>query len=274
MESTGMGQLLRRIAKFLGVATATTYSYPALDVTLSGGRHFHLVGSIHMGTEGMFPLPHELLNKLNQADALIVEADITEAASPFGNENLAEPLIDRLSEEHYQQLLQRCEELDNNPQSMAFLPAWQVALMLQARQAQRLGLRGEYGIDYQLLKAAAAQEKTVIELEGAQMQLDLLETLPDNGMSLLLDTLTHWHTNARLLQTMISWWLEHHPINDLSTLAPTFSQDLYDVLMIQRNKRWQQQLEQLPTGRYVVAVGALHLYGEGNLPELLKPNSQ
>ncbi|MFL4557757.1 TraB/GumN family protein [Yersinia kristensenii] len=269
-----MGQLLRRIAKFLGVAATTTYSYPALDVTLSGERHFHLVGSIHMGTEGMFPLPHELLNKLNQADALIVEADITEAASPFGNENLAEPLIDRLSAEHYQQLLQRCEELDNNPQSMAFLPAWQVALMLQARQAQRLGLRGEYGIDYQLLKAAAAQEKMVIELEGAQMQLDLLETLPDNGMSLLLDTLAHWHTNARLLQTMISWWLEHHPINDLSTLAPTFSQGLYDVLMIQRNKRWQQQLEQLPAGRYVVAVGALHLYGEGNLPELLKPNSQ
>ena len=135
-----------------------------------------------------------------------------------------------------------------------------------------MGLRGEYGIDYQLLKAATAQKKTIIELEGAQMQLDLLETLPDNGMSLLLDTLTHWHTNARLLQTMIGWWLEHHPANELSTLAPTFSQGLYDVLMIQRNKRWQQQLEQLPAGHYVVAVGALHLYGEGNLPELLQPD--
>lgn len=78
------------------------------------------------------------------------------------------------------------------------------------------------------------------------MQLDLLATLPDNGMSLLLDTLTHWHTNARLLQTMIGWWLEHHPTTELTTLAPTFSQNLYDVLMIQRNKRWQQQLEQLP----------------------------
>ncbi|HDZ9833893.1 TPA: TraB/GumN family protein [Yersinia enterocolitica] len=269
-----MGQLLRRIAKFLGVGAPATYSYPALDVTLAGERHLHLVGSIHMGTEGMFPLPHELLNKLNQADALIVEADITDATSPFGHENLADPLIDRLSEEHYQQLLQRCEELGHDPQSMAFLPAWQTALMLQARQAQRLGLRGEYGIDYQLLKAAAAQKKTIIELEGAQMQLDLLETLPDNGMSLLLDTLTHWHTNARLLQTMIGWWLEHHPAKDLSTLAPTFSQGLYDVLMIQRNKRWQQQLEQLPAGHYVVAVGALHLYGEGNLPELLQPNQR
>ena len=269
-----MGQLLRRIAKFLGILTPATYPYPALDITLPGERHFHMVGSIHMGTEGMFPLPHELLNKLNQADALIVEADITDASSPFGNDTLSEPLIDRLPEEPYQQLLQRCEELCTDPHTMAFLPAWQVALMLQARQAQRLGLRGEYGIDYQLLKAAAAQQKRVIELEGTQMQLDLLETLPDNGMSLLLDTLTHWHTNARLLQTMIGWWLEHHPANNLTTLAPTFSQNLYDVLMIQRNKRWQQQLEQLPTGRYVVAVGALHLYGEGNLPDLLQPGVQ
>ncbi|WP_049609405.1 TraB/GumN family protein [Yersinia pekkanenii] len=269
-----MGQLLRRIAKLLGIVTPTTYRYPALDITLPGERHFHMVGSIHMGTEGMFPLPHPLLDKLNQADALIVEANITEATSPFANDPVAEPLIDRLSEDNYQQLLRRCEELDNDPQSMAFLPAWQVALMLQARQAQRLGLRGKYGIDYQLLKAATAQEKRIIELEGTQMQLDLLETLPDNGMSLLLDTLTHWHTNARLLQTMIGWWLEHQPVNSLATLTPTFSQNLYDVLMIQRNKRWQHLIEKLPSGHYVVAVGALHLYGEGNLPKLLQPNER
>lgn len=267
----GMGTFLRRIARFLGIITSTTYAYPALDITLPNERYLHLVGSIHMGTEGMYPLPHALLHKLNQADALIVEADITDASSPFGHNAVAEPLIDRLSEEHYQQLLQRCEELGNDPQIMAYLPAWQIALMLQAHQAQRLGLRGEYGIDYQLLKAASAQGKEIIELEGAQMQLDLLEALPDNGMLLLHDTLIHWHTNARLLQTMIGWWLEHHSDNNQIALSPTFSHHLYDVLMVQRNKRWQQQLEQLTPGHYVVAVGALHLYGDGNLPDLLKP---
>ncbi|WP_016600762.1 TraB/GumN family protein, partial [Yersinia pestis] len=265
-----MDKLLRRIAKFLGIITPTTYAYPALDITLPGERHLHLVGSIHMGTAGMFPLPHTLLNKLNQADALIVEADITDATSSFGHSTVTEPLVDRLSEEYYPQLQRRCEELGSDPLAMTYLPAWQVALMLQAHQAQRLGLRGEYGIDYQLLKAAGAQEKEIIELEGAEMQLDLLKTLPDNGISLLHDTLLHWHTNARLLQTMIGWWLEHQPEKYQATLAPTFSHDMYDVLMLQRNKRWQQQLEQLAPGRYVVAVGALHLYGEGNLPELLR----
>jgi uncharacterized protein YbaP (TraB family) len=40
--------------------------------------------------------------------------------------------------------------------------------------------------------------------------------------------------------------------------------------MLQRNQRWRQDLTALPPGEYVVAVGALHLYGEGNLPDLLK----
>jgi uncharacterized protein YbaP (TraB family) len=30
-------------------------------------------------------------------------------------------------------------------------------------------------------------------------------------MALLEDTLTHWRTNARLLQVMIGWWLEQPP---------------------------------------------------------------
>lgn len=142
--------------------------------------------------------------------------------------------------------------------------------MMQARQAQRLGLRAEYGVDYQLLQAARAQHKKVIELEGAQQQLAMLEQLPEGGMALLRDTLEHWHTNARLLQTMVSWWLDAKPRGALETLPATFSAGLYDVLMHRRNRDWRQKLERLPAGNYVVAVGALHLYGEDNLPAMLQ----
>ena len=37
----------------------------------------------------------------------------------------------------------------------------------------------------------------------------------------------------------------------------------------ERNLAWRETLLALPPGRYVVAVGALHLYGEGNLPDML-----
>ncbi len=77
-----MGQLLRRLAAFLGLISPKRYAYPALDITLPGDRRLHLVGSIHMGTVDMSPLPARLAARLQQADALIVEADITGAASP------------------------------------------------------------------------------------------------------------------------------------------------------------------------------------------------
>ncbi|AYO36609.1 TPA: TraB/GumN family protein [Serratia liquefaciens] len=265
-----MGQLLRRIAAFLGLISPMTYAYPALDIRLPGDRQFHLVGSIHMGTVDMSPLPAKLAARLKQADALIVEADITGSASPFDRIEQQPELEQRLSESEFQQLLTLCQELGADVDSFSTLPGWQVALMMQARQAQRLGLRAEYGVDYQLLQAARDQHKKVIELEGAEHQMSMLEQLPEGGMALLRDTLEHWHTNARLLQTMVSWWIDAKPSGMLETLPATFSADLYDVLMHQRNRDWQQKLEALPPGNYVVAVGALHLYGEDNLPAMLQ----
>lgn len=265
-----MGQLLRRIAAFLGIISPMAYPYPALDITLPGDRQLHLVGSIHMGTVDMAPLPARLLAHLKQADALIVEADITEAASPFDHADTAPELAQRLSGAEFQQLQALCQELGTSVETFSTLPAWQVALMMQARQAQRLGLRGEYGIDYQLLRAAREQQKTVIELEGADQQFNMLEQLPEGGIALLRDTLEHWHTNARLLQTMIGWWLDARPGSMQERLPATFSAGLFDVLMHQRNRAWQQQLQALPPGKYVVAVGALHLYGEDNLPAMLQ----
>jgi len=70
---------------------------------------------------------------------------------------------------------------------------------------------------------------------------------------------------------MISWWLKVKPIATWDTLPTTFSAELYDILMHQRNHDWRQKLESLPTVNYVVAVGALHLYGENNLPAMLQP---
>ncbi|MDP1171441.1 TraB/GumN family protein, partial [Klebsiella pneumoniae] len=59
------------------------------------------------------------------------------------------------------------------------------------------------------------------------------------------------------------------PSRGAVSLTTTCSQSVYDVLMHQRNHAWRETLLALPPGRYGVAVGALHLYGEGNLPDML-----
>lgn len=264
-----MGKLVHRLQVLWRSLRTLSYRYPAVDIVL-GPRQLHLVGSIHMGTGDMKPLPALLMKRLQHADALIVEADISTGPSPFGDSEACAPLAQRLSRQQLQQVQRRCEELAIDVGQVDTLPAWQIALMLQAQQAQRLGLQAECGIDLQLLQAAHGQRKKVIELEGTASQLALLKSLADNGMPLLEDTLEHWHTNARLLQTMVSWWLEAPPGSLGNVVLPgTFCSSLYDLLIHQRNQHWSRVLQQLPPGRYVAAVGALHLYGEGNLPGLL-----
>ncbi|WP_368856121.1 TraB/GumN family protein, partial [Klebsiella pneumoniae] len=73
----------------------------------------------HMGTVDMAPLPPRLAARLQQADALIVEADITGTASPFDHAEQQPELEQRLSAEEYQQLLALCHELGADPHAFA-----------------------------------------------------------------------------------------------------------------------------------------------------------
>ena len=240
--------LLYRVKTFFTALRGNHYTWPAIDISLPGNRHFHLIGSIHMGSRDMAPLPAKLLKKLNHADALIVEADVSGDDAPFANLPIFAALEERLSPEQLENLRKVTNELGISPSLLSTQPLWQIAMVLQATQAQQLGLRAEYGIDYQLLKAAKQAHKPVIELEGASSQIELLCQLPDNGLALLDDTLTHWHTNARLLQQMMGWWLKTPPRNSELTLPNTFSQSLYDVLMHQRNVAWRDRLRAMPAG--------------------------
>ncbi|CCW32553.1 conserved hypothetical protein [Xenorhabdus nematophila F1] len=266
-----MGKLMKYFNKILGFNTQRHYPYPAFDINLKQGAQLHIVGSIHMGTENMFPLSEILLEQLALSDAIIVEADITQADSPFKEkypEHIA--LSQRLSPEYFGLLEQYCREIQHPIELLQPLPSWQVALILQAAQAQYLGLRPQYGIDHQLLNSAKSINKPVIELEGANTQVNLLTDLPNDGLSLLEDTLIHWHTNARALQTMISWWMNYRSGQQEQVLPMTFCEEIYQTLMVERNRQWSKQLHHLPAGRYLVIVGALHLHGENNLRQMLE----
>lgn len=261
--------LFQRISSIFSRLTTPAYPWPAVDIRLPGQQHLHLVGSIHMGTQDMAPLPIRLLKKLQTADALIVEADISTNGSPFSDIAPEDALKTRLSTEHYQQVLALCSELSIPLEMVDNATLWQIALILQAYQAQKLGLRAHYGIDYQLLEAARRYDIAVQELEGTQHQVELLKTLANGGMTLLKDTLSHWDTHGRMLQIMISWWLSTTSPKEDTSLPDTFSDELHHILIAQRNQQWCTFLQQLPPGHYVVAVGALHLFGEGNVPSLL-----
>ena len=42
--------LLYRVKTFFTALRGNHYTWPAIDISLPGNRHFHLIGSIHMGS--------------------------------------------------------------------------------------------------------------------------------------------------------------------------------------------------------------------------------
>lgn len=106
--------LLYRVKTLWAALRGNHYTWPAIDISLPGNRHFHLIGSIHMGSHDMAPLPTRLLKKLKNADALIVEADVSTSDTPFANLPACEALEERISEEQLQ-------NLQHISQEMAFL---------------------------------------------------------------------------------------------------------------------------------------------------------
>lgn len=266
-----MIKTLRRLAVFMGLASPLACAYPADDILMANGSQFHLVGSIHMGTQEMSPLPTDLQKQIANADGLIVEVDITKPIS-FNTPDAYPSLEQRLSPDEYQQLTARCQSLGLIVESINNKPGWHAALVLQAMQANQNGLQSENGIDYQAIQTAYRMGTPVIELEGAARQMQLLDLIPDNGIPLLQDTLAHWQDNDRMMQIMIDWWLKAKPKQNDFTLPYGMGGELYNLLITGRNNRWDQQLRSQPKGNYVVVVGALHLYGENNLPDLLNKN--
>ena len=97
-----------------------------------------------------------------------------------------------------------------------------------------------------MLNAAHGQNIPVFELEGTQAQLQMLLDFPDEGLSLLEDTLAYWHDNARALQIMLGWWLDYRPEKLAQPLPATFSEQTYQHLMISRNDARKTRLTQLP----------------------------
>ncbi len=90
-----------------------------------------------MGSHDMAPLPTRLL-KAQNADALIVEADVSTSDTPFANLPACEATEERISEDQ----LKTCStlaEMGISPSLFSTQPLWQIAMVLQATQAQNWG---------------------------------------------------------------------------------------------------------------------------------------
>ncbi|MEM6518158.1 MAG: TraB/GumN family protein [Cyanobacteria bacterium P01_D01_bin.71] len=242
----------------------------------------YLLGSIHFLTPDSYPLPEVMQAAFEDAEILVLEADIgpgteAETAMLLLDKALPEPgesLVEVLSPATYGLADQQAEELGLFIETFAQFEPWFLAITLTSLQFISLGFSPEYGIDLHFHNQAIAVNKPVLFLETVEQQFDLFEQLSIAEQRQLTEqTLAEMDLLEGSLNEIVTAWDAGDSDAMAASLLAGFEDypDMQQIFLSDRNRDWVTQI--LPWLQadedYLIVVGALHLVGPDNVLELL-----
>ncbi|MGV3002739.1 TraB/GumN family protein [Vibrio sp. E150_018] len=252
----------------------TSHAEPLVWKATKGQQQLMLIGTIHLGHKSMYPLPKILEQFLKTSDGLVLEANLEEGMPQinFDGVTLTKQV---LTSEQRKQLEKTAKHLKLNPMTLLNLPPWLTAVSIESQTFESLGYNVTEGVDQTIQKQAQALKVPLLTFESLAQQLDVLQNLPDNGKSLLLDAISDEQQQTEdIYSCMIQSWQDGDQDNLRKLLETSeWDQKTSDDLLYSRNRDWINKIIDpsflSPTGQYVIAVGALHLIAEQNLIQAL-----
>lgn len=238
----------------------------------------HVFGTIHSEDPRVVDLSEPVVEAFESADIYAMEmipdfqaiAELTRAMHFQDQRNLRGVLGDALYSEAVEALSGR-----GIGEGLALkMKPWAVTVMLSFPQPET----GMF-LDVMLLNRALADGKRTVGLEKVSEQLAFFTGLTmEEQITLLKTTLRHEGEIDATMERLVKAWLSRDPAA-LSELSNSYLDDLPGDLAARfreqaidrRNHRMAEGVKPLlASGNAFVAVGALHLYGEEGLLELLR----
>ncbi|MDA9557189.1 TraB/GumN family protein [Vibrio sp.] len=263
-----------------------SFSEPSFWSAKKGNIDLMIIGSVHVGNAGMYPLPKPILNHLKESKGLIVEIDPTDIQGL----SLPSPKIRSmqiLNEQQRKELINISEDLALPKQHLLNSPPWSSAITIQQKQWQLFGYTSEFGVDNHFIQSALNNAVPLLPLETTQFQLGLFTTMKQEGAALLLITLDEYKDGKLPFDCLINSW-KRGDDDDLSALLTQsdMPEDIANSLIYNRNKDWSDKLSDAnfyssvqghikktkntaQPDKYTMVVGALHLVGKDNVLQLL-----
>jgi uncharacterized protein YbaP (TraB family) len=253
------------------------------EVCSENGTAF-LLGSMHLAPKSLYPLDERIEDSFKSSSNLVVEIDPTKNQLMVQAMFLARACItnglmleDLVSVTTMEKLDTACSRYGISPLFFNAFKPWFVAMSVETLELMSMGFSPMNGIDMHFLTAARGS-KTVLELESAAMQLDLVDNvLGPHGDKLLLLTLSELENSARDVGSILTCWktgdaeaLEKVLMKSLADdpeLAPVY-EELYFKRNVQMAEKVQGFLKK--GGTYFVVVGAGHMVGKKGIVQLLK----
>lgn len=279
-----MKKLLTLLSAVLLLSVPAVQAETSVWQVTKGEQRLYIAGTVHLLPPEQFPLPQEFSQAYHEADTLVFETDVRELETAKGMQLLMQhamysdgrSLSQVLSANTYQQLQQyaKTQGVDLAPLNQ-FKPDF-VLLTLMQVALQKAGMAGE-GVDMHFLKQAVADNKPMLFLETVEQQLAMLLNISaENEDAFVMQNLQQLSELEVELTKIIAAW-RSGDTGTMAELAMAFTdtpegKQFYDALLVQRNKNWLPQLEQMLATPEIelVLVGALHLAGEANVLQLLR----
>ena len=270
------------VATFASRAAAESFLWEVSSLT----NKVYLYGTVHAGKRDWYPLPEGVEKAFVDSAVLVVEADITDskamqksaAATTYAAPDV---LKNHVPPEQYARMLKLLPRYGLTEANVASMkPFMAVSLLVFAEWARSAFLPG-FGVDGYLIRKAQAEAKPIVEIEGVEAQVRLMDSLTDKQVQDLfkgtLDALEEDLTTEQIKGLVAAW--QGGDANALLDIARRYNERVAGAADFEEKFIWQRHPDMVrkieawlgePRKRYFIAVGALHLAGPRGLVELLR----
>lgn len=279
-------QILSTILVGLLAAPAATLaqtqpSDPALWAVRDDDTTVYLFGTIHFLKPDTDWRTDQVRRAWDASDRLILEvanpddqAEVAPLIQQFGL-SPQRPLSSVMQPEDLQRFRAAATTMGADPGQLDAMRPWLAGVMLSSGKLSRAGYDAVSGVDVILRAEAVAANKPIDGLETPEQQVRMLASFPEPGQLAFLNSAVRDFDAAPVeLERLAEAWVRGDTDGIAAiTLDPMRAQsaELYQTLIVDRNRRWATQIRALleTPGVVFVAVGALHLSGEDGVPEML-----
>lgn len=275
------------LASAAGPPATAQGNTPLLWEVTSKSTTVYLLGTIHVGSASMYPLPPAVENAYGRSQVLALEADPgdpTALMMAMGTVMYQPP--ETLERNVPPALFQEVREAlspSGLPIELAQgMKPYMVSMTLTMMEAARLGFDASLGVDLHLVNRARRDGKRIVELESMAFQLAMLDGMPKDTQLAMLESTVRGIKSGSLkrdLETMIDAWrtgnaekMDDAATREMKAMPARASRELQDTLFDRRNRAMADKIVQMLNGSEVVlvGVGAGHLTGGTGLVALLK----
>lgn len=278
-----MSKVLRGLVVLTGLIFSQHLFAASTVYEISKGKQkIYLAGTIHMLRDADLPPPAEFNAAYQASQKIYFETDLQKAKAPEFGQRFAQAMmlpnnttLKDILDANTWAALQAYSTKSQYPlsQTMMFNPAM-VSILITMTESKKIGV-GE-GVDAYYDKAARTDNKFIGELETGDDVIGYMKTFAqEDPNKIITSTLSDMDNIAKDLDEMINAW----KVGNLDLLEKEMGEKMrketpnaYQSLVVERNKKWLPQIEQMfKTPEYeLVLVGSLHLSGKDGLLVQLK----